>query len=83
MKHKKGRVPNKPTPPKMFCGVDALVKRLSTLAMETDSQYLNNEINNIVSELYLLDAALGLLLTSRTWGNIDDVDRFIKRLRAV
>lgn len=65
----------------LFCGVDALVRRLSDLAMVTRDLHTNNEINEVVSELYLLDAALGRLMSERKFVDDQDVDTFLDRLR--
>jgi len=67
----------------VFIGVDALIKRLTVLALSVTDIRVNSEINNIASELFLLDAALGRLQNDRSWIDVEDIDRFIARLRSV
>ncbi len=67
----------------VFCGVDALVQRLSVLAMQTVDQQINNEINAVVAELYLLDNSLYRLRYERSWVDEQDIDMAIDRLRSV
>ncbi len=66
----------------VFIGVDALVKRLSALGLSVTDIKVNCEINDIAAELFLLDSALERLQRDRSWVDVEDVDRFIARLRA-
>ena len=67
--------------PVVFCGVDALVQRLTALAMQTEKLHINNEINAVVAELYLLDNCLHRLRHERSLVDEQDIDLTIDRLR--
>jgi len=67
--------------PSVFCGVDALVHKLTELAMVSTDLHVNKVINEIATELYLLDAGLRRLKEDRSWVSVEDVNLFIDRLR--
>lgn len=62
---------------KVFCGVQALSRRLSTIAV----LFTCNELSAIVDELALLDAVLKRLQYDRDLFDENDIDQAIDRLR--
>lgn len=66
--------------PGLFVGVDELVNRLSEVAVQTTSIAINNEINEIVAELFLLHAGLHRLRHDRHMVDEADVNTFIEML---
>ncbi len=68
---------------KIFVGVDALIKWVSVLALQTTSLHKKTELNKIVTELYLLDAGLKSLRFDRGFLDDCDVDLFLDHLRGL
>lgn len=70
-------------PPAVFCGMDALIHRLSALKIRTEDQHINNEISEVVVELHLLDNGLYRLRHERSWVDEHDLDLAIDRFRSI
>jgi hypothetical protein len=66
----------KPTP-KVFCGIEALIQRIRLLQKHSEI----SEFDQIVTELYKLDNALGRLRNERKYLDGSDIDAFLDRLR--
>ena len=70
-------------PAVVFCGVAALIRRLSALAIQSDNPHISNEIKVVVTELQILDNSLHRLRHERSWVDKRDVDQAIERLRCI
>ena len=66
-----------------FIGVDALLRKLADIAVDVTSCRINDDINDIVEQLYLLDDGLRRLQEERSYVDDCDVDRFVDMLRGV
>ena len=66
-----------------FIGVDALLRKLADIAVDVTSCSINDDLNDIVEQLYLLDDGLRRLRDERAYVDDCDVNRFIDMLRGV
>ncbi len=64
-----------------FIGVAPLVSRLAALATKTSRIGMSDELNEIASELFHLDAGLARIKTERHFVDESDLDAFVDRLR--